>query len=545
MTQPASLRIDNARLLLPQGIDTGSVLIREGKIAAVGASAVDAAAESAIDAAGALISPAFQDAHIHPHEAGLNMLLCDLSEAADYLGYGKLIHDYLAAHPEAEWVLGGGWSMEAFEGGTPTAAALDRWVADRPAYLPNRDGHGAWLNTLALKMAGIDASTPDPSDGRIERDAEGNPSGTLHEGAMNLVQHVLPAASEADLDAGFELAQRQLFSWGVTRWQDAIVGPSPIGHDVFDSYLRLSSNGQLKATVVGALWWDRSQGLEQIDFLTTRRELAATADRFRTSSIKIMLDGVAENFTAQMLEPYLDSCGCSTGNLGKVFVPTAQLTEAARQLDALGFQLHFHALGDGAVRQALAVLEAVRASNGSRDSRHHLAHLQVVHPDDVPRFAELGAVANIQPLWASHEDQMDLLTIPFLGERRARWQYPFGSLLRAGARLAGGSDWPVSTADPLQLIHTAVNRSNYERGPQAEPLLAEQGLSLWDAWLAHTSGTAFVNHDELASGTLEVGKDADLVILDGDPFLAPLNRIAESTVRQTFCRGELVYDAEG
>lgn len=538
---PSTL-IENARLLLPGGISKGSILLQAGKIAAVGEPASGAAAELVIDAENSLVAPAFQDAHLHPHQAGLIMLRCDLSEGLGYHDYAQRIRSYLDRNPEIDWVVGSGWSMEHFEGGNPTAEALDRVVSDRPALLMNRDHHGAWANSAALRRAGIDASTPDPRDGRIERLPDGAPSGALHEGAIDLFRGLLPEASQAELDAGFELAQKQLFAWGVTRWQDAIVGSSAVCDDAYDSYLRMADDGRLKATVTGALWWDRERGLDQIDFLRGRRA-GAQRERFTAGSVKIMLDGVAENFTASMLEPYLDSCGCSSNNAGKVFITIEDLQEAAVELDALGFQMHFHALGDAAVRQALDVLALVRTTNGPRDSRHHLAHLQVVHPTDIPRFAELSAVANMQPLWASHEAQMDLLTIPFLGERRAAWQYPFGSLLRSGARLAGGSDWPVSTGNPLELIHTAVNRSTVDRGPEAEPFLAEQGLSLRDAWLAHTSGTAFVNHDDDHSGTLEVGKDADLVILDRDPSLAPLHRIGETSVRQTIARGEVVFSA--
>ena len=218
-------------------------------------------------------------------------------------------------------------------------------------------------------------------------------------------------------------------------------------------------------------------------------------------------------------------------NMGKSFVDPTTLKEIAVQLDALGFQLHFHALGDRAVRESLDAIEAARKANGDTDLRHTLAHIQVVHPDDVPRFAELEVVANMQPLWARHEDQMDVLTIPFLGTRRAAWQYPFGSLQRAGAPLASGSDWPVSTANPLEIIHTTVNRAPAgASGLAALPFLGEQALSLADALIAHSLGTAYLNHDEERSGSIEVGKAGDIVILDRDIFAAPVTEIGSATV---------------
>ena len=433
--------------------------------------------------------------------------------------------------------------MDSFPGGLPTAAALDAVVADRPAFFPNRDGHGAWVNTKALEIGGIDDATPDPFDGRIERDADGHAIGTLQEGAMGLVAQHMPQPSQDDMDEALKIAQAQLFAWGVTGWQDAIVGATNDTPDPLDSYLRGTASGVLKAHVVGALWWDRNRGLEQIPELVEKRERALAAG-FAATTVKIMQDGVAENFTAGMLEPYLDACGCPGENMGKSFVDPTTLKEISVQLDALGFQLHFHALGDRAVRESLDAIEAARTANGDTDLRHTLAHIQVVHPDDVPRFAELKVVANMQPLWARHEDQMDILTIPFLGTRRAAWQYPFGSLQRAGAPLASGSDWPVSTANPLEIIHTTVNRAHVgASGLAAAPFLGEQALSLADALIAHSLGTAYLNHDEQRSGSIEVGKAGDIVILDRDIFAAPVAEIGSATVAYTIIGGEIVYDA--
>jgi len=210
-------------------------------------------------------------------------------------------------------------------------------------------------------------------------------------------------------------------------------------------------------------------------------------------------------------------------------------------LDALGFQCHFHALGDRAVRDALDAVEASRAANGPSDTRPHLAHLQVVHPDDVARFARLDATANIQPLWAAHEPQMDELTIPFLGAERAAWQYPFGALLRSGARLAAGSDWPVSSPDPLQGIHVAVNRVTPD-GDDAPVFLPGERIGLAEALAAYTAGSAHVNHLD-DTGRIQVGALADLVVLDRDPFDGPTEAIAQTGVALTYVGGEAVYAA--
>ncbi|MGW1287493.1 amidohydrolase [Streptomyces sp. NPDC001118] len=526
----------------PEGRTATAVAVTGGRITAVGGDELrDLAGPGTemVDLAGRLLLPGFQDAHIHPVPAGLELTQCDLSGTTTAEETVAAVRAYADAHPEREWILGGGWSMEAFTGGTPTKELLDAVVPDRPVYLPNRDHHGAWVNSRALQLAGVDRNTPDPADGRIERDATGEPSGTLQEGAMQLVGRLTPPATPADRLAALLHAQRHLHALGITAWQDALVGDFLGMDNPAEAYLAAARDGSLTARVVGALWWDRERGAEQIPELVEKRA-ALSHGRFRAGTVKLMLDGVAENGTAALLDPYLDRCGCATANRGKSFIDPSRLPGYITELDALGFQCHFHALGDRAVRDALDAVEAARAANGPSDTRPHLAHLQVVHPDDVPRFARLGATANIQPLWAAHEPQMDELTIPFLGAERAAWQYPFGALLRSGARLAAGSDWPVSSPDPLQGIHVAVNR--VEPGGTASVFLPEERLGLADALMAYTAGSAYVNHLD-DTGRVAVGALADLVVLDRDPFAGPPEAIAETTVALTYVGGERVHSA--
>jgi predicted amidohydrolase YtcJ len=242
-----------------------------------------------------------------------------------------------------------------------------------------------------------------------------------------------------------------------------------------------------------------------------------------------------------MLEPYLDGCGCRTANRGLSFVDPLELRANVTTLDAHGFQVHVHAIGDRAVRESLDAFEAARRVNGRGDQRHHIAHIQVVHPDDVSRFGQLGVVANMQPLWATYDPQMTELTMPFLGEERTQWQYPFKSLRDSGALLAAGSDWPVSSPDPLWGIHVAVNRLSPDgEGVEHGPFLPHQALDLATAVTAYTAGSAYVNHlDE--TGTIEVGKLADLAVLDRDPFTGPVEEIAETRVVATYVEGRQVF----
>jgi predicted amidohydrolase YtcJ len=520
-----------------------AVRVRGRSIAEVGKQLALDGAEP-VDLQGGTLLPGFIDAHAHPVFAGNQLRHCDLREATTADGYLAIIREYASTHPEEPWITGGGWAMEAFPGGVPSKEALDTIVSDRPVFLPNRDGHGAWVNSLALELAGVDRFTPDPADGRIERLDDGDPVGMLQEGAAALVGRLLPGITEEDWYAALLAAQDHLLALGITGWQDAIVGDYQDGADPLPAYLRAADSGTLIVSVVGALWWDRSRGVEQLESLLHRRS-SANSERFRATSVKMMLDGVAENHTAAMLEPYLDHDGCATDVSGLDFIDPERLPDYVTRLDGEGFQVHFHALGDRAVHNALDAVAAARRANPASTRRHHLAHLQVVHPDDVPRFAELNATANIQSLWATHEPQMDELTIPFLGERRAGWQYPFQSLRASGAAMCAGSDWPVTSPNPFLAIHVAVNRSlpRSVGGHDAEPFLAEQAIDLATSLSAYTSGSARINGVEDSVGMIAPAHDADLAFVDADLASIDAADICMTRVRQTWVRGQLVFQA--
>jgi predicted amidohydrolase YtcJ len=465
------------------------------------------------------------------------MLQCSLHEVAPTVAaYVEAIAAYAADHPDLAWVRGEGWSMAAFPGGTPRRDDLDRAVPDRPAYFENRDGHGAWANSRALELAGVDRDTPDPVDGRIERDADGTPSGTLHEGAMRLVERLIPPPAEEDVLLGLANAQAYLHSLGITAWQDASVSPSDLA-----AYRTFVGRGLLTGRAIAAQRWNDERGAEQVDEMIGDRQISALG-RLRATSVKIFLDGVIENYSAAMLDPYLDRAGRPTSNRGHSNVDPDALKGYVTRLDAEGFQVHFHALGDRAVREGLDAIEAARTTNGPTDGRHHLAHLQVVDPADIPRFRALGATATIQALWACLEPQMTVLTIPFLGPERAARQYPFASLKRAGARLAGGSDWAVSTPDVLKQAEVAITRMDRDAADRV-PLGPGEALDLMDMLAAFTIGSAYVNHLDDETGTVEVGKLADLTILDRDIEAEEPGRVGDANVLLTLVEGQAVHDA--
>jgi predicted amidohydrolase YtcJ len=519
-----------------------AVAVRDGRIVAVGEPSevrehAGPGAEE-VDLAGGLLAPGFQDAHIHPMIGGLEQTRCDLSSCSTREEYLDAIAKHAAEHPGDGWFRGGGWSLAAFEGEAPTVEALDRLVPDRPAFLPSSDHHDAWVNSRALEAAGVTAETPDPPDGWMLRSEDGRLEGTLREAAMALVGDHLTTTREEYADA-LRHAQRYLHSHGITGWQDALLGGYAGIDDPIPAYLDLLERGELPSRVRGALWWDRHRGVEQIEDLVERRaELARHG--LDTGSIKMMADGISETGTCAVTEPYLDPPFCPCGDRGLAFLSTEQFAEAVEAADRAGFQVHVHAIGDRAVHDALDAIEHARRVNGMNDLRHQIAHLQLVRPEDRPRFRRLGVVANLEGLWANPDTPAVQLLEPHLGEERITWQYPFADIADHGGLFAGGSDWPVNTPDPVSAIHALVNRRAPGSDSRSRALIPGQALTLSQAFATYTSGSSFVNHRD-DTGHLQVGALADLVVLDRDPFLHPAEEISEASVVATYLDGEPVH----
>ena len=443
-------------------------------------------------------------------------------------------------------MLGSGWSPEFFAGGTPHRCELDALVSDRPALLGGRDHHSVWANSAAMALAGITRDTPDPADGRIGRDADGEPDGNFYEGAMALMRAHAP---QVDLDLatrGLLATQEYLHGFGVTSWQDAILGYDLDLGLCIDAYVEAERRGALTMRTTGCVWWERGRGAEQLaDVAAADRRLRAglPPERWRGTGVKIMIDGVPESGTAALSQPYRDGHGNELDHRGDSYFDPAALKEHLVAIDAAGYTVHFHAIGDRAVTEALDAVAEARRVNGPSGLPHHLAHLQLVAREDLPRFAELDATANLQMFWATAAPPNTEHTIPFISPDFADRLYPFGELHLAGAPLAAGSDWPVTTPDPIAALHVGVNRARGEGEPPfGGPI---QQLDLATALTAYTAGTARINGHAHETGRLAAGCLADLAILDRDLFALPGHRIAEASVLRTYVGGRLVYERGG
>ncbi len=541
---PADLVLRNGRIYTVDAVRTwaDAVAIRGDEIVYIGlGNGIDryiGEATRVIDLKQRMVLPSFQDVHVHPVHAGVTYLSCSLYDHSTREEYVRAVADYAAAHPDEPWILGGGWLLDAFPNGIPDKGLLDAVVSDRPVALKSSDGHTLWVNSRALEIAGITAETPNPPGGRIDRDPEtGEPNGVLQEDpGMELIFEHSPKATPAMLEEGLRYALRILNGYGITSLQDAIVKLD--GNDPYrslDTYRALDERGELTARVVAALFWNENRGLEQIDDLIEARD-SYTKGNVRATSIKIWEDGVLETWTAALLEPYTDR----PGTKGNLHLEPDLLNRAVTRLDAEGFQVHFHAIGDAAVRFSLDAVAASRKANGTRDARHHICHLELIDPSDIPRFRELGVVANFQPLWGIADRYILDLTLPRVGRRRGRWIYPVGSLLRSGAVVAFGSDWYVTSPNPLEEIEVAVTRISAD-GSTGEPFLPDERIPLADAIAAFTINAAYVNFHEDRTGSIEVGKLADLVVLDRNLFELEPAALSEVKVLLTLLGGRPVH----
>jgi predicted amidohydrolase YtcJ len=547
---PADLVLRNGKIYT---MDTArswaeAIAIKNGRIVYVGDEAgltpwVGAKTQT-IDLHRRMVMPSFNDAHVHPVEAGVGMNRCALDQAKTKDEALAIIKKYAEEHPKATWVVGQGWQLPLFPQANPQKEWLDAIVPDRPVYLSAADGHSAWANSKALQLAHITKDTKDPENGRIERNQNGEPTGTLRESATDLVYDLVPHVSEAEEIAGLQSALKVMNGFGITGFQDASVsieGKDPEARGSANVYREADRKGLLTARVTGALYADPEGSLSEVMkqltyFEKTRREYQGKY--FSPTAVKIFADGVIESETAALLQPYLDKPNYS----GDLNWAPEKLNAFIDALYERKFQIHIHAIGDRAIRASLSAIEAAEKHHGMRDARSVIAHLELIDPADVPRFQQLRVIPCFQPIWAYADTYIKDLTLPILGPQRSRWIYPMRSVLDHGATLALGSDWNVSSVNPLDGIEVAVTRQDPDAPPDADnPFIPEERIDLPTTLAGYTIGSAYSNFWEKETGSLEAGKSADLIVLSQNLFDIPPSQINQTKVLLTLLEGRAIF----
>ncbi|MBC8226015.1 MAG: amidohydrolase [Gammaproteobacteria bacterium] len=490
---------------------------------------------------GKMLMPGFQDAHVHPVDSGMTFNQCavfDLPQLDDLLDAIKKCVD---ERPDADWIVGAGWYVSTFAPtGIPNKQMLDAIAPNTPITLLSNAAHSVWANSAAIERAGITADTKDPEGGKIDRDPiTGEPSGSFQESAMPLIQNFEPTITLKERIEGLAYAQQLFHSFGITGVHDSYVEVSrETAYSNMEAYTAFEDLGSLKMHVVAAMLYDPSLPLEpQIELFKKIRK-SADRNHVNATAIKILVDGVATSYSAAMLEPYADRL--NEGITGTPLVSRTNLIELVTRLDSLGFQIHFHTIGDAATHYSLDALEVARTQNGLRDSRHHLSHIMVWEPTDFDRMANLDAIANFQALWASKGTHYDEITYVRMGEERSKYLYPINTLHKLGVKLAFGSDWYVTSANPLLAIEVAVTRLEPD-GNTTDPLLPNEAIDLATAIRAATLGSAYGNFLDEETGSIEVGKLADLIVIDKNLFDLPSSDISEARVLLTLFGGEIVF----
>lgn len=514
-----------------------AVAIREGRIVFVGT--VEGAQRFAgrgtriLDLPGKMVLPGFIDSHAHPLSGGLELDECNLYDAKTPAEVEGIIRAYAQAHPQLPWIRGNGWQLPVFPRANPTREQLDRAVPDRPAFFWAADGHSGWANSKALALAGITRDTRDPANGRIERDPRtGEPTGTLREAAVGLVTAKMPAYTREARIGAVRRALAEANRFGITGITDADAGEEHVL-----AYSAVEEDGGLTARVTLALHVDDQAPIApQVAALTALRQQHERGGRLLLGQAKLYADGVLESRTAALLAPYLDR----PGDAGPLVYSPEELAARVAALDLAGFQIHIHAIGDRAIRVSLDALRHAAEANPPRERRPILAHIELFDPADLPRFRREGVIASAQPLWAQADDYITDLTEPALGPARSRWLYPLGTLLASGTIVAGGSDWSVSSLNPLEGIQVALTRRAPE-APAGPAWLPQEQARLPEMLAAYTIGSAYAARLERETGSLEVGKLADVIVLDRNLFEIAPTEIHQAKVLLTLLGGRTVY----
>ena len=496
-----------------------------------------------INTDGKMVLPGFHDAHLHTFMGGRSLVGCDLANAPDIESTEAILKSCLASS-SSSWLVAEGLNLAFFDESGPRLDWLNAMAGDRPMLLRASDGHSVAANTALLQMANISATTATPPSGVIERDEFGAPSGTFREAAMALVEQVLPQLTEQERLNVMRTAIGAINEVGITSVFDAWVGAPDIA-----AYRTLEAQNELSVRVRAAL----AYGYGELFTINTPTEYerqledreALSGDRFTLAAVKLFIDGVLEGETAALVSPYLHKPGYQ----GELTYPQAELNDIVANLVSNDLQVYTHAVGDGGVRAILNAFEFAQRTHGRKDLRHHISHLQLIHPDDHGRFAALNVVPNFQALWAVPDEWIIELNLPVVGLDRVHRMYPIASIAKSGATLVGGSDWNVSSLNPLDAIEVAVLRQDWQANDaltndelsQLDVLNRSERVDLDTMLKAYTINAAWSMHQEALTGSLTPGKRADIVVLSEDLFAIPPQLISTVKVEKTFIDGQLVY----
>lgn len=487
-----------------------------------------------LNARGKLILPGFQDTHIHLQDSGHDYhSKATLDECRSITELQAILHVFAERH-HGPWVNGVGWYTGIFTDANLTRQVLDQAVPDRPCYILASDGHNACLNSMACEAIGLVAGISDPPNGHFACDTNGHPTGMLHEDAIIWARERMPNPTDADYADGVRFAQALCNSHGITGVLDASVNERHAR-----VYQQLSDQNQLTLRVAATAKIEPHEDTANAVKRLSALRADCRGETFKIHSAKFFLDGVLENRTGVMLAPYSDAIG---GNAALMFGYN-QIKELFTAFDAARFQIHVHVIGDGALRAALDGLEAAQFTNGAWPSLHQLAHVQCLDPADLPRFGQLGAMANVQPLWARHEPSVTDVALPMVGEERGKWMYAFRSLIDTGSPYCLSSDWGVSTLNPFPIIETAITRQPPRNHGDHPVFLPEQRMTIEECVKGYTVNAAAAAWRSQDTGTLSVGKSADFVVLDRDIFSCNVYDIGDTQVLHTRFRGNVVYDS--
>lgn len=484
---------------------------------------------------GKMVLPGFVDAHCHSISSYRYFNELNLYGLKSKEDIQNAIKKYLFEHPDAKYIKGRGWSDTDFPGIGPDKKIIDEIVKDIPVSFSSDGGHSKWVNSKTLELAGMNNSTKNPKGGIIERYPGTNePNGTLRENASDLVADIFPAYTVENLMDGLEAYQRMVSAFGITTVHDAYLDA---GSNETDAFRNLEKNNKLKMRFRASLYIDPEKSVDQIKLLVDERK-KNTGELFQTNSAKIFIDGVVEGSTAYLKQPYQHQ----PKNYGEIFWKIDSLNKICSALDKEHFQIHVHAIGDAATSVTLYAFASAEFQNGKRDSRNSITHLQLVDESDIKRFKELGIIAVPQPYWFSKDDYYYNIQVPYLGQKRADEEYPMKSFFDEGVVAASSSDYPVTIpCNPLEAIQFGITRSEFNTTDSSEVLWPEERVTLEQMIRSFTINGAYANFLEKETGSIEVGKKADLIVLDKNLFEIPVTDIHKAKVLMTLFEGKEVF----